>query len=148
MCLRASSRARSVFDVDYSLLKRQGIRALLFDLDRTLGPGKPSTLPSETTALLQQLLDERFRIAIVSNRRWGFDDFTLDPALRERILVRFRAGKPRPWTLKRVLNALGASRKEAVMIGDLWVTDGLAARTAGMLAILLRPWKDDGRPGA
>jgi len=153
LSLRPSARALSVFDIDYVQLRRQGIRAVLFDLDRTLGPGKPSALPHRSTALLAHLLGEGFLVAIVSNRRRRFADFSLDPHLREHVAVRFHAGKPRPHTLRHVISSLGISHEQVIMIGDRWLTDVLAAKTAGTRSILVRPWKahrtgpDSGREG-
>ena len=153
LSLRPSARALSVFDIDFERLRREGVRAILFDLDRTLGPGKPSALPHRSTVLLEHLLDEGFLVAIVSNRRRRFADFSLDPNLRARVVVRFRAGKPRPHTLRHVISSLGISHEQVIMIGDRWLTDVLAAKTAGTRSILVRPWKahrtgpDSGREG-
>jgi len=143
MCrsLRPHAVVETVLDIDYEMLARMGKRALLFDLDKTLGGHRVSRLDSRVTQLLADLESRGFRIGIITNRRRIHHD-ELIASLSAEYLVLAHARKPLRSGYLRILERLGVSRDEAVMIGNRRMTDVLGARRAGLYAILLRGWPD------
>ena len=59
---RANEVAASVFDVDYGRLWSMGVRALLFDLDNTLGRRGSKSLGDGARELLHELEQRGFRV--------------------------------------------------------------------------------------
>jgi len=135
--LSADWTASSAVDIDYLALRERGVRALLFDLDRTLGPRRARHLPERAQHLLASLASEGFRIGILSNRRRPKNDPVIEQ-LAERHALLHTAGKPRRRGYLALLERLDATASEAAMIGDKWITDILGAKRLGMFAIRVR----------
>ena len=132
--LRPDEKASSIFEIDYEQLYRDGKRAILFDLDKTLGTHRPRRLEPEVYALLEDLTTLGFRIGILTNRRIG----TKDPVIVElghKYPLRVRAGKPRKGGFKEILSQLDVSYERAVMIGDRLFTDVFGANRLGIYSI-------------
>ena len=131
---RPNERADTVLDVDYDRLWRSGKRAILFDLDNTLGRRDASRPADEVLELLEALAGRGFRIGILSNRRFGLNG-EMVRTVRERYPMISAAGKPRTRRLRRLLQRLGISSNQAIMIGDRVLTDVLAGNRAGLHTI-------------
>jgi uncharacterized protein len=130
-------RVRSIFDVDYDKLYALGKRAILFDLDNTLGKRRPAQLSPQVRELLERLTTMGYRVGILTNRRIG----TKDPVILEladKYPVRCRAGKPRRRGFREILDQIGVSPKSAVMIGDRVFTDILGANRLGIYSIRIK----------
>jgi len=135
--LRADETVDTVLDVDLDSLMVQGKRAILFDLDNTLEPGRPTVLRQTTRAFLDGVLARGFRIGVLSNRR----GLTLESqqALRvEGVAMLFHAGKPRKTGYFRLLRGLDVPVDEAVFVGDRRLTDVLGACRVGLTSIRVR----------
>ena len=135
--MRARERARSILDVDYERLYGLGKRAILFDLDNTLGGRRPAELSPAVTGLLDRLTQMGFRVGILTNRRIG----TKDPVIVElaaKYPVRCRAGKPRKSGFLEILAEMGVPPNKAVMIGDRRLTDVLGANRLGIYSIRIK----------
>lgn len=77
-----------------------------------------------------------FRLCIASNS----DAERLRPLEEALGIPAFpRAGKPLPSGLRRIAREMGAAPDACALIGDQLLTDMLAARLAGMRAVLLEP---------
>ncbi len=138
--LRPHETAPSIFEVDYLRLYRAGKRAILFDLDNTLGGRRPRRLDPRVKRLLEEITQMGFKIGILTNRRIG----TNDPVIRslgERYPVVVRAGKPRRRGFREILARLDASPSEAVMVGDRRLTDVIGANRLGIYSIRICPSK-------
>ena len=135
--LSADRTVHRAVDIDYAALRERGVRALLFDLDRTLGPRKATSLPERARRLLESLASDGFRIGILSNRRRPGNDPVIEQ-LADRYALLHTAGKPRRRGYLALLERLEATPDEAVMIGDKWITDILGAKRLGMFAIRVR----------
>jgi HAD superfamily phosphatase (TIGR01668 family) len=132
--LRPDEKASSIFAIDYKRLYRDGKRALIFDLDKTLGTHRPRHLEPEVYTLLEDLTTLGFHIGILTNRRWG----TNDPVIVElgrKYPLRVRAGKPRKGGFKKILSQLDIPYEGAVMIGDRLFTDVFGANRLGIYSI-------------
>ena len=135
--LRATETAKTIYDVDYERLYATGKRALLFDLDNTLGRRGMKSLPERSLQFLLSLAERGFRVGVLTNRKRNAHD----PAvltLREHVPVVYAAGKPARRGFHELLKALGAAPEETVMIGDRFITDVLGANRTGIHSIRIR----------
>ena len=141
MWLKPDRTADTVFDIDYAALYKDGARALLFDLDKTLGPRKAEALPERAYRLLESLAEQGFRIGILTNRRRPKNDAVIDD-LRDRHVLLHSAGKPRRRGFLSLLDRLDATPAEGVMIGDKRITDIVGANRVGIFSIRVRGYVD------
>ena len=137
MRIRSDHTVETALDVDYAALRARGTRALLFDLDRTLGPRKAKALSGSALRLLSELSDEGFAIGILSNRRRPEGDPVMQ-MLSQRYELLHTARKPRRRGYLALLDRLGVEPGQAAMVGDKWITDILGAKFLGILAIRVR----------
>nr|BAL57409.1 HAD family hydrolase [uncultured Acetothermia bacterium]BAL59791.1 HAD family phosphatase [Candidatus Acetothermum autotrophicum] len=129
--------ARSIHEIDYERLWRAGYRALIFDIDNTLGEWGCRALPEEAHAFVRALAARGFAVGFLSN-----DGGRDRPQLKEQLHrwpVLWRAGKPRTRHYKTMLELLKTHKRETVMIGDQLFTDIWGAKRAGLYAILVAP---------
>lgn len=126
----------SVHAIDLDALARDGIRAILLDLDNTLLPRDTNVVPEELKAWARDLRAHGFAVVLVSNN-WhervshvadelGFD--LVDKAV-----------KPLPFAFRIALRRAGVRARQAVMIGDQVFTDILGGKLLGMRTILVAP---------
>ena len=135
--LRPREVAFSIFDIDFARLYRAGKRALLFDLDNTLGGRRPKQLEPQVFALLERLKRMGFKVGILTNRRRTDNDRVIDRLAQSYPLIR-KAGKPSKNGFLNLLDELGASPNEAVMVGDRLLTDICGANRLGIYSVRIR----------
>lgn len=100
---------------------------------------------TEAAGVLEGLKSEGLLVAVVSNTEDGRAREALEAAgissyfdvIIDSHLVGFR--KPDPEIFRLALERLGVEASEAAFVGDSYAHDALAARAAGMRAILLDP---------
>lgn len=118
-------------------LRARGVRLLLCDMDYTLAPRAQAEPDAALLAWVRALREGGVEMEVVSNNR--------SPRRVERFCrglgVGFtgHAGKPSIRVLKAVMRRHGASAGEAAMLGDKLLTDTLAAKRAGILALMVEP---------
>lgn len=127
---------KSIFDIDYPLLKQDGIVYLLFDLDNTLVARDDSHVSNELKKILRRLKADGFKIAIVSNN-WG--ERVKSFAAKAGVPVVARAAKPMSRAFKRTMKMIGADREKTAVIGDQIFTDIFGANRLGLVTILVPP---------
>ncbi|MCL6642697.1 MAG: YqeG family HAD IIIA-type phosphatase [Candidatus Bipolaricaulota bacterium] len=135
--LRPDEIAPSICEIDYERLWRTGYRALIFDIDNTLGEWGCRALSEPTEILLRELAARGFSLGFLSND--GGQD---RPRLKEQLRawpVLWRAAKPRTRHYKNMLELLKTTETETVMIGDQLFTDIWGAKRAGLYAIFVAP---------
>jgi len=137
--LRPNERVPSVRWIDYARLFRRGQRVLLFDLENTLCLWRAGELGGGTRKLLRKLLNQGFRIAVLTNASLPKDHPVAQAFVELGIPFLTRAKKPLPFAFWRALRLLGAQKKEAVVIGDQLLTDVLGGKLAGIYTILVEP---------
>ena len=126
----------SVAEIDLDELAAAGIRGILLDLDDTLCPRDSSETPAPIRAWLTAAA-ARFQLFIVSNNfslervRIVSDDLCI-PGIHG-------AQKPRRSGIRLAMGRLGLPRQALVLIGDRLLTDVVASRRAGIMAILVAP---------
>lgn len=125
----------SVHQIDYERLWQEGYRALIFDIDNTLGAWGCPELDQKTCDLLAELDSRGFRLSFLSN-----DGGANRPRLKAQLaswLLLWGAKKPCTNGYCEILQMLQCDK--AVMIGDQLFTDVWGAKRAGLYAILVAP---------
>jgi HAD superfamily phosphatase (TIGR01668 family) len=135
--LRPDEKASSIFAIDYERLYRAGKRAILFDLDKTLGGHRPRRLEPEVYALLKDLATLEFRVGILTNRRQVKDDPVIEMLARRYPLLH-TARKPAKRGFLTLLAELDIPKERAVMIGDRLITDIFGANRLGIYSIRIQ----------
>ena len=119
------------------LLQSRGIRLLLSDLDYTLAPKSVSRPDQAVRDWLGRLQAAGIRVMILSNnrspRRVG--QFCRDLG----ITYVGHAKKPQTAGFRRAMDQAGADPAHTAMLGDKLLTDMLAARRAGVTALMVEP---------
>ncbi|MBQ7137157.1 MAG: HAD hydrolase-like protein [Bacilli bacterium] len=126
---------KSVLDIDYTKLKKTGIKCILFDLDNTLINAKENSFDKKIEKLLVKLSKD-FKLIIVSNnfkkRIKPFCDI---------ISIDFISFCLKPCTikLKRKLKKLVFLNDEICIIGDQLISDVLVGNKIKVKTILVDP---------
>lgn len=135
--------ASSVDDIDFTLLKKLGVKHLLFDLDQTLRSPYTRRLHPNVIKLLQEVkTSKQFKsLNLVSNNQRNLSRYS-EP-ISAHVFQPYRKGwrlirKPNPLFFEYVLDSLGAKPTEAVMIGDRLHADVLGGNRAGMYTIYMK----------
>ena len=134
MSLRPDFCAPRLADVPLTALG--GARVLLLDADNTLAPWRGAVPDPAAARWVESAKAAGFRLCIASNS----DAERLRPLEEALGIPAFpRAGKPLPSGLRRIAREMGAAPDACALIGGQLLTDVLAARLAGMRAVLLEP---------
>lgn len=127
----------SIYDIDLEMLKRNGVKAILTDLDNTLVAWNIADAPDELVAWLDMVNNQYgFDVIIVSNNNGGRVKKFADPLGLHYIAP---ARKPLPIGFKRALTEFGYHAKEVVFLGDQLFTDVLGANSVGIEVIHVQP---------
>lgn len=135
--LRPDEICSSVHEIDYERLRGAGYRALIFDIDNTLGEWGCPLISEDVHALLRRLVALGFAVGFLSNDS-GEDRSLLKAQLAAWPVV-WRAGKPKTHGYARLIALLRSSPAQTVMIGDQLFTDIWGAKRTGLYAILVAP---------
>ena len=126
----------AVYDLTVESLQKQGIKAVLVDLDNTLiAWNNPDGTP-EMKKWLHDLRDAGIRIIVVSNNskkrvQRAVEKFGIDYV--------YWALKPFTFGINRAMKEFHYEKNEVVMVGDQLMTDIRAAHRAGIRSILVKP---------
>ena len=134
MIIKPDYNLKCVYDINLDELENQGIKVIMFDLDSTIMISKSGCYRPETEEWLKEV-NKKFTVAVISNNKSeeyinkvkNISDFT----------VIGHASKPNPKKMKKYLDSLGISPKEAVMVGDRPLTDIVAGKLLGCKTILV-----------
>lgn len=126
---------KSIYDINYKKLKKNGIRCLLFDLNNTLTSYEdkyPTDKLKEKIFELEH--DLQFKVIIVSNSnknrvRPFKETLNIDAA--------FSSKKPFKKKLKKIMNLYKFKEYEIALIGDMLLTDILGGNRMGFTTILI-----------
>jgi HAD superfamily phosphatase (TIGR01668 family) len=134
MFIKPDYNLKSIYDIDLDDLKKQGIKAMLFDLDSTLMASKSGTYTDETYSFIRNV-EEKFFIAIVSNNK--------KPEYMKKVReithfpILFEACKPRTGVVSKFLKEHNLDPKDCVLVGDRPLTDILCGKNLGCKTILV-----------
>lgn len=126
---------KSILDINYDLLKKNGIKYLMFDLDNTIATVDRTNISNDLKKKIIELSNS-FEIVIVSN---NFSK-RIKPVC-DSINISFIsfAMKPLPFCYKTIIRKWGCKKSEMCMIGDQLLTDILGANKFGIFSILVDP---------
>jgi HAD superfamily phosphatase (TIGR01668 family) len=133
-----------VTDIDLRVLKQDGVRGLIFDLDSTIMAPHSGILSVEVEQWLI-FARENFKVAIVSNNKRSHYLDQVKEVLQMPIIG--KAAKPRRWAFFEVLKSFELEAHEVAVIGDRPLTDVLGGQRAGMKTVLVWPLKTQQEPG-
>ena len=136
--LHADKKFERFEDVTPKILKDEGVKLLLCDLDNTLRLHSEKEPAEELRKWIKECKKADVKIVIVSNngRKKMMQEFC-EPI---DVPCIWWAWKPRTKKLVQAMEENKAKPKETVMLGDKWTTDVLGARFAG-----IRAWKVEHR---
>lgn len=120
-----------------ALLRDLGVTLLLSDLDFTLAAKATRHPDRELKDYIAALRDAGIGFMIVSNNRSGKRVTEFCAELR--VPYQGRAGKPSPRGILAAIDRAGGTAAHTAMLGDKLLTDCLAAKRAGVLALTVEP---------
>lgn len=133
MLFKPTIYQKNIYDINYTRLKKEGVRVLVFDLDNTLALIDEASCPKRSCQLIERLKKD-FVIYIISNNEWP----RIAPYVKQlKIKGIAKAHKPLTKGLKQIIKD-GYKKSEMVMIGDQLVTDILS----GNLFCIQTIWTD------
>ena len=126
---------KSIYDIDYKKLKKQGIKCLLFDLDNTLIPVNEN-VPTKRVKELFAVLEKDFKVIIISNS----GKQRLIP-FKDGLNVDVASSSHKPFKKKylKIMDIYKYKYHEIAAIGDQLLTDILGANRVGITSILINP---------
>jgi hypothetical protein len=129
---------KKLSEFPFEELRSEGYQFALLDLDNTIAPDH-SLLPDDYSKHVIQLLTRAgFECCIVSNAKSGrSSDFAQSLGVK---CVTY-AKKPSPSGMIRAMEMMQSNSTNTVMFGDQIFTDIIAAKRAGVLAILVEPYQ-------
>jgi hypothetical protein len=135
--------ATSIDDIDFELLKKIGIKHLLFDLDQTLRRPYTRKLDIAIVQLLNEVnTSNQFEsLNLVSNNQRRLHRYS--KPIGARVFQPFRKGlrlirKPNPLFFEHVLAEIGTKPEQTVMIGDRLHADVLGGNRMGMYSVYVK----------
>ena len=135
---RPKSYYKSIFDINYDLLKRKNIKVIIFDLDNTIIT-VDEELPNDKVKELFNKISNEFKIFIASNNK------------KERVRrigkymgvhAFYSVVKPTKKIKKLLLNKYDVKMNEVAIIGDQVVTDIFMGNRLHMYTVLVDPLGD------
>ena len=127
---------RSIFDVDFNLLKQEGIKLIACDLDNTLVPHDVILPDQRLIDFFKEIKALGFEIVILSNNKEKRVQLFSDEL---NIPYYYSARKPLKRAFKRLLKDYHLSNQEMCLIGDQILTDVYGANGMHIMNILVEP---------
>lgn len=142
MLLKPDIKLYGITDITAQILKSNGIKALLLDVDNTMSTHHGTVLTDGLLEWIADMQQNGIKLIVLSNSK----KFRIEP-FAKRIGLPFisLACKPLPTGYLRGIKALGEKRKSVAIVGDQIFTDVLGGNMLGIKTILLTPIKlEDG----
>lgn len=127
---------KSIYDINYKKLKKNGVKCIIFDLDNTITPINVKKPSKKLKDLIEDLKEMNFRVLIISNspkkRVEPFKDILgVDSA--------YFACKPLKNKYSKVLKIYKLKPSQIAAIGDQLLTDVWGANRCEFISILVNP---------
>ena len=136
-------RISRVEQLDFDLLGRLDLDALLLDVDCTLKEYRSLTVPERIVEWVKSLRERKIGMCLVSNGR-GSRISTVAEQLGLPLVS--TALKPFPRGCRRALAEHGFDPRHTAMVGDQAFADVVAGRWAGLFTILVDPIHPEQEP--
>ena len=118
---------KSIYDINYKLLKTSGVKCLVFDIANTLMP-ESSTKPNKKVKdLFEDLKDMGFKIILISNN------------FKKNVESAYLSFKPFKFKYKKIIKLFDFKDTEIACIGDQLLYDILGANRMNFTSILVNP---------
>lgn len=127
--------AKSIFEINYENLSKQGVTTLFFDLDNTIIDYNENVVSGKNLEFLENLT-KTFNVAVVSNSK--IKRVKKAMSLSNIPYIHF-ARKPLKIGFKKALKIYNAKPSEVAMVGDQIMTDCLGANRMKFKPILVTP---------
>lgn len=126
----------SIMQLTPEMLKGQGIRAVLADLDNTMIAWNNPDGTEEIHQWLKKMKEAEISVIVVSNNKTSRVSRAVAP-----LGIDFVSWSMKPFCrgINIAQQKLGVEKKEMVMVGDQLMTDILAANRSGIRSILVKP---------
>lgn len=134
MFLKPDYNLKDIYEIDLDLLKKQGIKAIFFDLDSTIMISKTGEYMEKTEKWLSEV-DKDFFIAVISNNKHC--EYLEKVQSISSFQIIGNAKKPSTKAMKKLLSKIGIAAEELVIVGDRPLTDILAGKRLGAKTILV-----------
>lgn len=126
----------SVQAIDLRLLRRQGIRGIIVDLDNTLAGWQAPRPTAEVLRWLRRMRSGGVQAVILSNNRVArVERFAAECG----VPFISNAGKPRMRNFRRAMELIGTTVRDTAVVGDQMFTDILGGNRMGLFTILVAP---------
>lgn len=126
----------SIYELDVSILKARGIKAIIVDIDNTLVSWDTRSPDEKVANLVRMLVSEGFKICILSNNtKRRVEEFNKDlklPAIH-------KAVKPSKTAFRRAMKLMGSTAENTAVIGDQLFTDVMGGNRLGLFTVLVSP---------
>lgn len=130
---------KSIFEIDTKMLKEQGIKGIIFDIDNTLVPYDVAYPTEEIIDFFERLKKEGFQICLASNNT---EDRVVKFNEHLKVFAIHKSGKPRRRGLHKAMELMNLQKDQVAMVGDQIFTDVFAGNRAGAHSILVVPVSD------
>ncbi len=128
---------KSVLAIDEEFLKKNGVKALVLDMDNTLSMHGDPKAEAGVEDWLDKMRKLGIKMRVVSN-----NTIKRVKPLANALGLDFTANGAKPLTfgVNRAVKAMGAKKAETLVIGDQIFTDILAGNFAGIRTVLVEPF--------
>ncbi len=127
---------QDLYSLDFEVLRNNGIKGLILDIDNTIVPPHARDIGSEALQWIKKAGSEGFRLLILSNAsRRRVDRFVAGIDIE----AISRAGKPAASAFTAAKSKLGLESENIAVFGDQLFTDIAGGNRAGMFTVLVRP---------
>jgi HAD superfamily phosphatase (TIGR01668 family) len=134
MFIKPDYNLKSIYDIDLDELQKQGVKAMLFDLDSTLMASKSGIYTDEVYSFIKKV-EEKFFMAVVSNNK--NPEYIKKVSNLSHFPVLFEACKPKTGRVRQFLAKHNIEPKDCVLVGDRPLTDILCGKFLGCKTILV-----------
>jgi uncharacterized protein len=134
--LRPKERVSKISNIDFIRLRKNGFRAIIFDIDNTLIRYYSDKLDNEAKKALTKAKELDFKMIAVSNG-CSLDEKYVSSLLGMEVIT--KAGKPMKRSFRAALEKLSVPSAKTAVVGDRLFTDVLGANRMDIYSIYVDP---------
>ena len=134
MFLKPDYNLKSIYDINLDELQKDGVKAVLLDLDSTIMASKSACYSDETYSWLMNVQDKFFMAVVSNNHNKSYIEKVraISP-----FPMLFGACKPKTGPVRQFLAEHNIEPKDCVLVGDRPLTDILCGKFLGCKTILV-----------